>query len=649
MVIPMSEIKKAIILAAGLGSRLKPLTDEVPKCLTEVNGKPILEHTLNILEKNGINEAAIVVGYLGDIVIDKLGHSYRNMKITYIWNKVYDETNSMYSAWLAREYLEQGAILIEGDTVFEEALIRKVLQAPDDKAFWIGDRFNREYMGSMSITDSENRIIDVQIVREELREYKDNYYKSTGVLKIPPWYGKLFSEWLNEEVNNGNVQVYYDIVISKHVNDAPIYIFDFTGGIWNEIDSLDDLKKTERIFTPTKYVIIILDGAADLPISELDNKTPLETAQVPNIDSLTKKGKTGLMRTMYPGLPVGSIVANLGILGYNPMRYYPNGRASFEALAQDIFLDEGDIAFRCNLVSLRDGRLKDFTANNISDAEARRIIENLELNDDTLSIYPGQGYRNIMIARGANCNAGEIVASEPHHNIGRPIEELLLKGTSTRSIKVAEKLNRIMLDSSKKIEELNKEFNSLADMMFLWSPSSEPRIPSFHRKFGIDGAIISGLDFMRGIGIAARMESRKVPGATGYSDTNLKEKLRYTQDSLRYNDLVYLHINAPDEESHMKNVSGKVDIIEKIDKEIVGPIKDYLDRNYPNEYRLAALPDHYTLLKNGEHSDMLVPYLIFGKGIERDYVSSFTEKSIAEKSRTIIKSYEFMEFLIERE
>jgi len=643
----MSGINKAIILAAGLGNRLKPLTDEVPKCLTEVNGKPILERTLAILESNGIDEAVIVVGYLGDIVVNKIGHKHRNMKVTYLWNKIYDETNSMYSAWLARDYLGQGAILIEGDTIFEEALIKKVLQTPPDRAYWVGDRFSREYTGSMSTTDSENRIIDVSIVREELREYRDNYYKSTGVLKIPPAYGRLFSRWLDEEVRNGNVQIYYDLVISKHLKDAPIYICDFTGGVWNEIDSLEDLKRAEKIFTPVKYVIIILDGAADLPIPSLDNKTPLEAARIPNIDNLAKNGRTGLIRTMYPGLPIGSIVANLGILGYNPARYYPNGRASFEALAQDVFLGEEDIAFRCNLVSLRDNILKDFTAGNITDEQAGKIIENLELNDKDILLKPGQSYRNLMIVRGVKCNAHEITASEPHMNIGRPIAELLLKGSSTESLKVAEKLNKIMLGSIEKIKELNKKFGSPADMIFLWSPSSEPRIPSFHKKFGIDGAIISGLDFMRGIGIAARMESRKVLGATGYSDTNLEEKLRYAQDSLRYNDLVYLHINAPDEESHQKNASGKVDIIEKIDREIIGPIKDYLDNNYSNQYRLAILPDHYTLLKDGKHTDNLVPYLIFGKGIDKDYVSNFTEKSVAEKSRTIIKSYEFMEFLIE--
>jgi 2,3-bisphosphoglycerate-independent phosphoglycerate mutase len=642
----MGEIKKAIILAAGLGSRLKPLTDEIPKCLTEVNGRPIIEQTIEILEKNGIQETLIVIGYLGDVVINKVGSRHRNMKVSYLWNEIYDETNTMYSLWLARKYLEDGAILIEGDTFFEEALIRGVLERKKDKTFWIADRFRREYEGSMSITNKNGRIIDIRIVRGQLAQYEDNYYKSTGILKITSEYGIKFSQWLDEEIKKGNVNIYYDLVIAKHLRDYPIYVYDITGLKWAELDSLDDLRRVEKIFTPRKYVIIIIDGAADLPISELDNKTPLEVANIPNIDFFAKNGRTGLMRTMYPGLPIGSIVANMGILGYNPLRYYPNGRASFEALAQDIFMDEGNIAFRCNLVSLQNDILVDFTANNIDYYQGKSIITNLKIPDDTIDVYPGQGYRNILICRKANVNASEILAKEPHMNIGKPIDELLLKGSTEQAKKLIDKLNSIMLDSIKQIRVLNEKFKTAADMIFFWSPSSEPRLPSFHGKYGIDGAVISGLYFMRGIAIAARMEVKNIPGATGDSDTNLKEKLRYAINSLKYNDLVYIHLNAPDEESHRKDLKGKIQITEKIDREIVGPLRQHLERNYANKYRIAILPDHYTLLKNGEHSDNLVPYLIYGEGIKRDDVKSFSEKSVGEKSRVIIKNYEFMDFLL---
>ena len=146
----MRKIETAIILVAGLGSRLKPLTDEVPKCLTEVNGKPILLQTLESLLRNGISKAVIVVGYLGQVVEQKIGNRLGAMEIVYIWNSDYDETNSMYSAWLAREYLQEGALLIEGDTVYEESILSSIIQKSTEMAYWVGERFSEKYLGSMS-------------------------------------------------------------------------------------------------------------------------------------------------------------------------------------------------------------------------------------------------------------------------------------------------------------------------------------------------------------------------------------------------------------------------------------------------------------------------------------------------------------------
>ncbi|MBN2406683.1 MAG: 2,3-bisphosphoglycerate-independent phosphoglycerate mutase [Elusimicrobia bacterium] len=640
------KIYKAVLLAAGLGSRLKPLTDEVPKCLTEVHGKPIINQTLEILEKNGIRETVIVIGYLGEIVEKKVGTKYRNMSISYIRNDIYDETNSMYSAWLARKYLEEGAILIEGDTFFEEKLFSSVMERKAEKSFWVLDRFRIDYDGSLSVSDEKGRIIETKIVRGQLAEYKDNYFKSTGVLKLTGEYGREFSRWLDEEVKKGNTNIYYDLVIAEHLKDAPLYVHDITGLKWAELDSFDDLVRVEKIFTSRKHVVIIIDGAADMPQEKLGNRTPLEAADIPSIDKLAREGKTGLMRTMYPGLPVGSIVANMGMLGYNPLRYYPNGRASFEALAQDIFMDEGDIAFRCNLVSVSDGILRDFTAKNIDYDKGKKIIEGLDIPGEDIEIYPGQGYRNLFILRNAGINAGEISSSEPHMNIGKPVRELLLKGKTPSAEKISGKLNEYIMKSAEKIKAMNRSMGTKADMIFLWSPSSEPRLPSFRGRYGVDGAVIAGLDFMRGIAIAARMEAKKIHGATGHSDTNIAEKLRHTINALKYNDFIYLHLNAPDEESHSGNLEGKIRIIEKIDREVVKPLKKYLDDNYAGKYRMTILPDHYTLLENGEHSDKLVPYLVYGEGIKKDDVKSFSERAVEERGRTMMKNYEFIDFLL---
>jgi len=642
-----NKIKNCVILAAGLGVRLKPLTDEEPKCLTEVCGRTILEQTLEVLEKNGIKETVIVVGYLGDVIINRIGKKYKSMKITYVWNKIYDKTNSMYSAWLARRYLEKGAILIEGDTIFEESLIKELLGMPGENAYWAESVFIEKYNGSMATTDKENRIINVEIVRGRLKEYKSNFFKSTGVLKVTPGYGRAFSHWLDDDVKKGNVSIYYDLVIAKHLNDHPIYVCDVTEKAkWAEIDNFDDLKEAENIFKPSRYVIILMDGALDLPVKELNNKAPLDAAKKPNIDFIARLGKTGIIQTNFPGLPVCSVVSNLGILGYNPLRYYPNGKASFEALAQDIYLDDDDIVFRCNLVTLEGRKLKDFTAGNISNEDAGNIIDNLKLDYNRIRLYQGQGYRNILIIKNSRIKANEILSFEPYMNIGKKVDQILLNGTSDESWKVADFLNNIMLDSVKKIKDLNKRFSTSSDMVFLWGPSSTPRLFSFHKKFGVDGAVVTGSDFTRGIAMAASMAVKKASSTVEYTSIDLKEKLKEAKNHLMHNELVYIHINAPDEELHKRNIEDKIKIIERIDQEIIGPILEFLNKRFEDRYRIAVLSDHYTLSENKNYMTSPVPYALYGKNIKKDEVTVFSGKEIESKNKNVIKSYEFLDFVI---
>ena len=642
----MSNIKNALILAAGLGSRLKPMTYEEPKCFTEVNGKTIIEQTLAALEKKGIKNTVIVVGYLGHIIQNRLGDRYGNMTLSYIESKVYKETNSMYSAWLARHILEKGALLIEGDTVFDEMLIEKALNSDEDKSYWVLDRFRPEYDGSLCIGQPGGRIEDHRIVRGKLSEYKDTYFKSTGVLKVTPEYGKLFSKWLDRYVQENDVKIYYDIVIARHLKDAPLYILDITETRWFEIDTPEDLVRAEQIFQPKRYVVITIDGAADEPVPELDNKTPLEYSNMPTLDYLTQRGRTGLLKTCYDGLPVCSIVANLGIIGYNPWRYYPNGRASLEALAQEIYLNPGDIAFCCNFVTCKDGILTDFTAQNIPSEISQPIVQKLNKELYEFELYAGQSYRNTLIYRSANVDVSKLKLYEPHENIGRPVELLWPQGSDIESKIVAEKLNKMMVVSKEILEDMNKSYSSEATMLFPWSASTEPKFPSFHRKFNVDGAIICGLDFMRGIGIAARMECKKIHGATGNSDTDLEAKLRVAKNTLRYNELAYIYINAPDEEAHKHNAKGKITILEKIDRQLIEPLMEHLEENYLGNYRIAVLPDHYTTTKDGRHGIKPVPYVVFGHGIDPDAVHIFTEEVIEKNSKSLLKSYEFMDFLL---
>ncbi len=236
-------ISNAIILAAGYGRRLRPLTSEDPKCLTKINGRPILETILEALIKNGIKKTVIVIGYLGDIVEDWIGPEYQGMQISYIRNKIFHRTNSMYSLWLAREYLGKGVILIEGDTFFEEALISGVLAEDQKKSHWLVCWFGPEHEGSRSTVDETGRIKKIEIVRKPITEWKFNQYKSVGILKLTPRYGRRLSKWLSIEVKKENTNVYFDLIIAEHLDEASIYIHDVTGLKWADVDKMEDLER----------------------------------------------------------------------------------------------------------------------------------------------------------------------------------------------------------------------------------------------------------------------------------------------------------------------------------------------------------------------------------------------------------------------
>ncbi len=650
----MAKITRAIILAAGTGSRLRPLTNDVPKALSEVNGRTILTNTLDNLHRCGIKKVIIVIGYCGKEIELHVGSKYKGLEVEYIKNEDYPNTNSMFSLWLARNHLKEGCLVIEGDIITEEEIIKRALNS-DERSYWISDRFRKGMDGSMQITGKDGRIKEIRIVRETLKDYKGNFFKSVGMLKLSKEYGNALASWLDKEVENKNVAVYYDLVIAKYVSEMPLYVMNIEGLKWQEIDSISDIEAAEALFghhhtrpisSGMKYVIIIGDGMADMPIKELGWKTPLEHAKIPNINFLAKNGKTGLIQTIYQSLPVGSIVANLGILGYNPARFYPNGRASFEAHAQGISVGKNDIALRCNLISLKDNTISDFTSGMIKTDDARNIISSIKTGCKNVELYSGQSYRHLLIIRDANFEAGDLITSEPHSNIGKDISSMMVRGRTKDAEEGAKMINVILLDSIRQIKELNGKFRTKADMLWVWSPSSSPILPSFKERYGITGSVVAGLDFMRGIGLAAGMETKEIPGATGYADTNIEEKIKYAKKFIRKNDFVFIHYNAPDEESHQHNVQGKVSTIEQLDKRIVGPMLKFLEEEFKGNFRIAVMPDHYTQLVDGKHREYPVPYLVYGKGISKGDSDQYNENSIRQKNKNVLISYEFMDFLI---
>lgn len=394
-----------------------------------------------------------------------------------------------------------------------------------------------------------------------------------------------------------------------------------------------------------KRVLIVGDGMGDLPVAELGNRTPLEAALTPGMDRIAREGRVGRLRTIFRNLPVGSIVANLGLLGYDPRDAYPSGRASFEALGQGIDLGPSDLVFRCNLISVQDERIVDFTAKNIGDDAARAALAELDLDFGGLAIelHAGMSYRNLLIVRGAGVAAEEIVCYEPHMSIGERLEPLLPQGRTRAARALVASLRSALLASLGQLARANLRLHTQADMIWLWSPSSAPELAAFEHRFGISGAVVCAMDFLKGIGLAAGMETSHIPGANAYIDTNYRGKLDRAVDYLERHDFVVVHVNAPDEEAHKRDCQGKVRAIELLDREIVSPLLVHLARRYPGRYRVMVVPDHFTLVSDGTHTADPVPVAWAGAGVPPDSAMRLTE---AEASRPeaddLGRSFEFL-------
>lgn len=378
-----------------------------------------------------------------------------------------------------------------------------------------------------------------------------------------------------------------------------------------------------------KHVILCIDGMADFPQPVLGNRTPLEAAHAPNLERLAAMGAMGRAQTSWPTLPCGSPVANLAILGYDPNRYHPNGRSSFEALAAGTRLRPGDIAFRCNLVTIsEDQRMADFTAGQIDTDMAGDLVWGYEVGDARMELYVGQQYRHCLIVRDAHIPPEELELAAPHCHQQEAIEPLMPRGKTPRAEGLARRLRQFMLDSREYIAAYNRRTPTQASMFWLWSASSSPLLPSFESSFGRRGALVCGLDFLKGIAIAAGIETKNIVGATGYIDTNLRAKLRFAINYLRNYDFVYLHVNALDEAAHMRDPVLKTRMLQNLDAELLGPLCAYLERNHASQWRMMVLPDHYTLSHDGTHHPRPVPLLVAGQGVSPAGKTRYTEAAV---------------------
>lgn len=361
-----------------------------------------------------------------------------------------------------------------------------------------------------------------------------------------------------------------------------------------------------------KYIVLIGDGIADRPLESLGNKTPLQVARKPHLDYLAKYGKVGLVKTIPAGLPAGSDVANLSILGYDPTKYY-TGRAPIEAAAQKIELENDQTAFRCNLVTVKDNVMVDYSADHISTEEAKELIKaiNETLGDGELTFYSGVSYRHLLVIKG---DYSDLQCTPPHDISGKKIDDYLPTGGQQ------EKIRKLMTESQKILAthpiNLIREKNNKnpANMIWLWGQGKKPLLPSFYEKYNLRGAVISAVDLIKGLGALLGLEVIQVQGATGYLDTNYAGKVAAAISTLleKQYDFVYLHVEAPDEVSHQGDTALKIYAIEEFDKKIVGPILRALEEKIENrKYRLLALSDHATPISLRTHADDPVPFVIY--------------------------------------
>jgi len=380
-----------------------------------------------------------------------------------------------------------------------------------------------------------------------------------------------------------------------------------------------------------KAIVILGDGMADYPIPELDHRTPLMVADKPAMDTIARSGRTGQLKTIPDDMPTGSAVANLSVLGYDPKITF-QGRGVLEAASLDIQLSDDDLALRVNLICIESGRIKSHSSGHITNEEAGHLIGYLQnfFENWNLNFTQGLSYRHLLVIPGGNPN---ISCTPPHDHLGEEFESLLVHPLQKEAYETADMLNRMIRASQpfladhpvnrERIEQGKLPANSL----WPWSPGRRPKMETFQQRFGIHGAAISAVDLIRGLAIYAGMDVIPVEGATGLFDTNYEAKADACLKTLEDHDFVYVHVEAPDEAGHDKNLKLKIKCIEDLDRRLIQRILDGLGK-WKDQTVIAVLPDHPTPIVSGAHVRDPVPVAIWDPRVEPDSVQNFDEESV---------------------
>ena len=399
-----------------------------------------------------------------------------------------------------------------------------------------------------------------------------------------------------------------------------------------------------------KHIIILGDGMADWPIEAFGGATPLQAANKPCMDRLAAIGRSGVLASIPEGFAPGSEIANMSVLGYDVAKVF-EGRGSLEAASMGIEIGDDEMAMRCNLICIENGKIKNHSAGHISNEEAHELILFLdkELGNKQIKLHPGVSYRHLLVVKNGN---KALKCTPPHDVPGTPYKEVMIEAEKPEAQETARLLNQLILDSQRLLESHPVNLKRIAEgkdpanSLWPWSPGYRPAMQTMQQLYGIgSGAVISAVDLIMGIGVYAGLTPVHVEGATGLYDTNYEGKAKAAIEALKKDDFVYLHVEASDEAGHEGDYELKRRTIEYLDDRIVRPIFEEVSK-WNEPVAIAVLPDHPTPCQLKTHTSDPVPFIIYKSGTEPDTVGKYDEDSAKEGAYGLLKGNEFItEFL----
>ena len=388
-----------------------------------------------------------------------------------------------------------------------------------------------------------------------------------------------------------------------------------------------------------KYCVVIIDGAAGLALPERGGKTCLELAHTPNLDAMAKEGTMGLVRTVPAGMEPSSACACMSVLGYDPKIYY-RGRSAIEARSMGIPIGEGEVVFRCNLVAVSDGKMLSYSCGYIDTDEARQLVDalNESLGSDKIHFYPGVSYRHICKLKGeedallANC-------TPPHDIPGKPVSQFLPRGQGSDVLRDLMKRSQAVLrDHPVNIERRARGDIPATTIWLFWGSGRLPEMPDFNKVYGLNAAMTSGVDLLRGLARMVGMDVLDIPGVTDGLDNDYAAQVAGALKALKEHDLVAIHIEAPDEAAHAGSIDDKVEAIQRVDRDVISQLRFWEG----DKLRALIMPDHPTPIKLQTHSDEPVPFMLWGAGFTANGAKRFTEVEAKSTGLFIDPGYNIM-------